>query len=344
MTLRILTTLFFFVFMAMPWTTRLTAQLVQVGPGYVKAPFVRVYTNPDGRTHVRAPFVSVNSPSRQYFVPRYHEFAPQNAVRYGDAHADSAGTSSFRELDWSELRKLARASLAQLEANLQSSWHKYLNFELLTTIVEDDINVPFDEHQITELNEVLSRFEATLNTPNLTHVTRAAGFHDLHGALVELSSTPLQRKKRQLVGAKRQLDADLARINAPGSWRDYLQLPIVDRSEMSDIPEAPNVKDDDLAPLEATMQRYDQTAADERFQAIADLEGFQSTRLRLREYFELIQAAASPSILRSIEQLPLPQPDASDLPHDSDLIEPSAEKLDSLEPPANLNSLEPIPE
>src|SRR5438552_1812968 len=51
------------------------AQLVQVGPGFVKAPFVRVYWCPDGSSYVRAPFVEVFSPSY-----RHHGWAGPRAL------------------------------------------------------------------------------------------------------------------------------------------------------------------------------------------------------------------------------------------------------------------------
>src|SRR5690242_4020923 len=78
------------------------AQLVQVGPGFVKAPFVRVYWCPDGSTRVRAPFVDVVSPGF-----RRVSWVPNNS---------SATPNDLSEMDWRELR----ASLHRLAANLDA--------------------------------------------------------------------------------------------------------------------------------------------------------------------------------------------------------------------------------
>src|SRR5580704_14853487 len=84
------------------WYSDCYAQLVQVAPGYVKAPFVRVYSNPDGSSYVRAPFVSV--------------FSPGYRTGYG---VPSGPTSSeLAKMDWRSLAQVIRASAAQLDLDL----------------------------------------------------------------------------------------------------------------------------------------------------------------------------------------------------------------------------------
>jgi hypothetical protein len=221
----------------------------------------------------------------------------------------------YSDLDWSQLRKVARDSLTALETKLTASWHKYLKLNLLAEMVADDVDEPLQERQMKELNEILSNFTATLNSPNMAYVTNAAGFRELYDALGELSLTAEQRKRRQLLAAKLQLDQDLSRVNAPASWRNYLNLPIAaEGDETSGIPPAPNMSESHVTLLNAALRRYDQTALDEQFRKIAELAGFQSTRLRLREYLDLIQDAPAATVPRPIEQLPLPLPVPAPVP------------------------------
>src|SRR5256885_21872 len=79
-------------------------QLVQVGPGYVKAPFVRVYSNPDGSSYVRAPFVSIYSGGHYY---------PHGYYSDGGRDADQFGS-----MDWRLLNQAIREWRSKLDANL----------------------------------------------------------------------------------------------------------------------------------------------------------------------------------------------------------------------------------
>jgi hypothetical protein len=162
------------------------------------------------------------------------------------------------------------------------------------------------------LIEILSNFEATLNSPNMRHVTEAPGFRELHAALVELSLTHPQRVFRQLLAAKSQLDRDLSTINAPTSWQDYLRIPISSEAfETSEVPLPPDTTDDSVAGLEKTLSHYDRTAEDVRYRMIADLPGFRATRSKLQQYMAVLNDPSALLTPDSVEQLPLPPPEGS---------------------------------
>jgi hypothetical protein len=86
-------------------TSLTQAQIVQVSPGYVRAPFVRVYTGPGG-TQVRAPFVDVQAPGY-----RGRRFVEQPAV-------PSAG--DLAQLDWANLRLAIRELSIYLDSQLST--------------------------------------------------------------------------------------------------------------------------------------------------------------------------------------------------------------------------------
>jgi hypothetical protein len=217
--------------------------------------------------------------------------------------------SEYSDLDRDQLRQLARENLGRLADNLPESWREYLNTDLLQQLIDDEIHESSGERQKL-LREILAKFDATLNSTNVRHVTEAAGFRDLYGALAELSVTPHQRKLAQLVAASEQLKRDLTRINAPANWLTYLHLPVPSLDhEPSDVPEPPVTTGESVAGLEATLRRYDQTAEDPQYRVIAGLTGFQSTRSRLREYLGLLGGSSTPTSPDTFEQLPVPEPD-----------------------------------
>ena len=103
------------------------AQLVQVGPGFVKAPFVRVYWGPDGSSYVRAPFVGVYSPG--YWVDRGP--MPVDCQRMNWAALVGTINESARRLD-SELTQMAGGDV----------WRTRLNLKDLATLAPPDIRQP----------------------------------------------------------------------------------------------------------------------------------------------------------------------------------------------------------
>lgn len=92
------------------------AQLVQVGPGYVKAPFVRVYRTPYG-TSVRAPFTRVDGGTptfgRHHYQPPYAETHANVQSRSGNYVEDVAELSLLERQ-----RRLVAKSAWRLERDL----------------------------------------------------------------------------------------------------------------------------------------------------------------------------------------------------------------------------------
>ncbi len=188
-----------------------TAQLVQVGPGYVRAPFVRVYSYPDGSSYVRAPFVSIYSPPRFYVLP-------------GDVYAAPA-------------------------------------------------------------------------TPGPRIVSRSLGS-------LEDVSQPLERQRRQLAAASRQLQRDLSRINAPASWFDFLGLP-PEVTEPDSSSSQPEMSPSGIESLQRVLANFEQTRQEAKYRVIAELPGFQTTHAHLSQYIGLATGSAQ----EAAEELPPPVPE-----------------------------------
>src|SRR5580698_926263 len=103
------------------------AQLVQVGPGFVRAPFVRVYWGPDGSSSVRAPFVSSYSPGYGFQLG----VMPPNCQR----------------MDWAALARTINESARQLDADLTQiaagdTWRTRLNTKELAMLAPADPQQP----------------------------------------------------------------------------------------------------------------------------------------------------------------------------------------------------------
>ena len=136
------------------------AQLVQVGPGYVKAPFVRVFWNYDGSSYVRAPFVSVHSPG-------YHwAYVPTSERLRRDLIASAA-----------ELNH----SLARFKTG--DAWQKYL--ALPPGI--DNAGQPRDDAEAAQLaadlRQTLSRFDATRQNGDYHMIAGLPAFVATHDCL-----------------------------------------------------------------------------------------------------------------------------------------------------------------
>lgn len=275
------------------------AQLVQVGPGYVRAPFVRVYSYVDGSTYVRAPFVSVQTAPRR-FMPRYAYAAPSYSVA-------SPSTIDSRPAS----RKLALEKLKLLDRNLDESWRDYLHVDALEQILGEGDDNFLDDKQIEQLKDMLSNYQATINSPQVRHVSNAAGFRGLFAVLQELTINPNERALKDLVAAKRQLDGQLSRLSASSSWTAHLHLPIVSRSDKGDGPLPPGDNADDIAGLETALARYDQIVDDPEYRSVVKLPGFQRTRTKLTEYLQLVRGPSDGT--HSSEQLPLPVPQSTEL-------------------------------
>ncbi len=169
------------------------AQLVQVGPGFVRAPFVRIYTAPDGSSHIRAPFVAINTPPR---MPPPHVIIgpalPDSDVP--DSPGDTGGrveTSGdwplppevIEQLDRPSLRGYLQQSVDDLEHQLRSlgsksdGWLRYLRVALLRELVLAPL--PSDKSADSSggvLASLLQRWDEVEAHPHYERITSLPAF------------------------------------------------------------------------------------------------------------------------------------------------------------------------
>ena len=273
------------------------AQLVQVGPGYVKAPFVRVYGRPDGSRYVRAPFVRV-------FTPGYYRgdwAAPQPLPT----------AQQLADMDWRELRASIRELVAQLDAQLATwpagdFWKAQLKTAEVRAVAQGRDGRPAAGAH-AQLQDILHAFAATNDTPTLSAIAGLPTFRVLHVALVEFSMPPEERLRRQLSTSAKELHNSLDRISTGRGWQKYLALPEgMAASQGSDRPSAASF---DLEALAAALDRFDSVSQDDEYRMIADLPAFRSTHQRLAAYLALRRDPAA-GALPSAEELPVPRPNS----------------------------------
>ena len=165
------------------------AQLVEVGPGYVKAPFVRVYRTPNG-TSVRAPFTHVESGAPAY--GRQLRQGPY-ADPYGDPQAggydnvDAAADISLMERQ----RRLVAVSAWRLDRDLLrfrtgSHWQAFLRLppNLLNAhrIAGRGVMVQSDP---VAVQAVLNNFDAVASNDQYRKITQLSSFRSTHRLLRE---------------------------------------------------------------------------------------------------------------------------------------------------------------
>jgi hypothetical protein len=273
------------------------AQLIDVEPGYVKAPFVRVYTYPDGSSYVRAPFVSVFSPG---YGPGY----------FADAQPRPVGPD-LAQMDWPALRQTVRKLSTELDSQLTTlatgdTWKTYLKtaeIPLLLSEDRDKAGPPAPDVRET-LEEIHRRLEATRGKPEYAMIASLAGFKSFDAALAEFLTPPDVRLRRQLAADGEELHRSLDRLGAEAGWYKYLALPPgIARSPSDDAAQSPPPSPADLT---IALQRFDLVAQNDGYGAIAKLPGFEAARKHLAEYAALLN---SPAKGRTVEELPAPSKD-----------------------------------
>lgn len=166
-----------------------SAQIVQIGPGYVRAPFVRVFRTPGGGTQVRAPFVDVHSPPHRYHrrpAGPVGRIAPQPALNPPPPIDDDGlgGTQLQRQRG-----EVFRAAV-QLEQSLErlqhgERWADYLSLpQSFATPVEpegDSSAVAAAEAQ--DLRVLLARFDRLRSNRRYRAITRLTAFDTTRRAM-----------------------------------------------------------------------------------------------------------------------------------------------------------------
>src|SRR6185295_11355515 len=273
------------------------AQLVQVAPGFVKAPFVRVWWCPDGTTRVRAPFVDVVTPGHR-------------RVSWAQSREMPAGApQDFSQQDWQSLR----ATIRQLASNLDTDLGRFRTGdlwkgELKTAEIRDLVpadNGPPTPEQVTALHGILPAFEKTRGKTDTQMISGLQSFQSLESALHEYLSPATDRMRRQLTSASDALYRALDRTQTGKTWQKYLALP--DTVAQAPLYDAPQPTESDLAELEKVRQRFDSVSGNEEYRATTQMPEFKATRDRLNAYLGQLGRPTARA-LPAVEELELPAP------------------------------------
>jgi hypothetical protein len=286
---------------------RAAAQLVIVQPGFVKAPFVRVYTAPDGSSFVRAPFVGIYSPGPIHHFHHYHE-------HFGHQHFGPT-PQELAEFDAWTLRRVTREAAGRLDAQLSrfptgDVWRRHfqtrelaaLPFEARSAAQGGGAAVEDDRGRISAM---LATYDAAASSVDLRDVAGLDSFRVLHAALRELALPPEPRLRRQLAASARYLDRALGGLRTGESWQRYLALPegvfaagkSLDPAELAALPDAES--------LAKVHQRFESVNSKDEYRGLTRMSDFQQTRRRLAQYVELRKSPATPDA--TPEELPRPK-------------------------------------
>ena len=162
------------------------AQLVQVGPGYVKAPFVRVERGPEG-TRVRAPFTRVETGSPAYH--RRHALAPQagyesNPVRQAEIGMEQPLPGTELTAVERQRRKLAILS-RRLDRDLMrmttaAHWQAFLQLPAEVVSPKRAVMV---QPRLETLQRTLAHFALVAENEEYQSVARISSFRALYREL-----------------------------------------------------------------------------------------------------------------------------------------------------------------
>ncbi|MDH3640274.1 MAG: hypothetical protein OES09_17675 [Gammaproteobacteria bacterium] len=159
------------------------AQLIRVEPGYVRAPFVRVYRTPGGGRRVRAPFTDVYSPGYAHPGDQGHHQAYVNP--YAEPTNDQLGPQE-------RARRQLAAAAYELDRDLSrmvggSAWQEYLRLpDPVFTGLRTNQPTPIESSvNPDELEHVLARFTQIANDEQYNMISELPSFRTVHQNLVE---------------------------------------------------------------------------------------------------------------------------------------------------------------
>jgi len=293
----------FAVLLLLPWFSAIcSAQLVVVRPGYVKAPFVRVHSYPDGSSYVRAPFVAVHSPARwpKAYYPQV-ELIPTS--------------EDMGDLDWMPLRRALRQSAADLDAQLSrfptgEVWRSHLSTGRIPSLVLPAKEGPPAVEEQAALAKILQRFDESSESSELRAITSLYTFHILHAALREYMMPVELRTRRLLTTSNHDLHRALSGLNTGARWKKYLTLPIGAVNQGDTNPNTPGVPSErNVAELKKLRGRYDLVSAKQEYHGVTRLTLFQTTHRRLQAYLDLLAEEPPRRTIQSVEELPTPKLD-----------------------------------
>ena len=163
------------------------AQMVQVRPGYVRAPFVRVYRDPFGGTHVRAPFVDVYRPG----FSRRRVYAPGEVIGGPDAGYRGTVPYSVQTDEMIPLEGTARqqlyAAAAALDRSLgrfetAASWRRYFALDA-GSVLSREQGFADDRQSLPALSAMLQRFDSVNQSAEFQMIAALPAFRQAHDRL-----------------------------------------------------------------------------------------------------------------------------------------------------------------
>jgi hypothetical protein len=166
------------------------AQLIRVEPGYVRAPFVRVYRTPDGGRRVRAPFTDVYKPG--YAHPSDHGYH-QGDHGYHQGYVNPYAEPTNVQLGPQEhARRQLAAAAYDLDRDLARmvggrAWQEYLRLpDSVFAGVRTNQPTPIESSvNPDELEHVLARFTQIANDEQYNMISELPSFRAVHQHLVE---------------------------------------------------------------------------------------------------------------------------------------------------------------
>jgi hypothetical protein len=118
-----------------------------------------------------------------------------------------------------------------------------------------------------EIDIALDRFNSASKNDEYKAITNTWGFQALQVALKEAARSPKEREPAVLRGQAEMLNKSLERLSTGDGWRKHLQL-----DELQKIADTKNLESNDE--IKRIEERFDQTAHNPDYQAIAQLPGF----------------------------------------------------------------------
>jgi len=171
-------------------------QLVQVGPGFVRAPFVRIQKGHDGSTHVQAPFVNVHTYAGPQMGPGSH--VPRTS-RGRFEYQQPFGTSraQFRPDPAAACDSLAYQlsrypTGAYWTSQMQLAWIRHT----APTLVPGRLTPEAAE----QVAQITSEFDRIAQVPELAIISRLGSFRVVHDWLRELANPTVESEVRSQQG------------------------------------------------------------------------------------------------------------------------------------------------
>ncbi|NIL96002.1 MAG: hypothetical protein GTO53_01865 [Planctomycetales bacterium] len=169
----------------------LEAQLIRVEPGYVRAPFVRVYRTPDGGRRVRAPFTDVYSPGYAYPVQQQYErghagpYAPPQVPGQVQPSGDLLTAQERARHQLAAAADRLHRDLGRMVGG--SQWQEYLRLpDSVFAGLHPNQPTPLELNiDLDQLEQVLARFTQIANDEQYNMISELASFQAVHQNLVE---------------------------------------------------------------------------------------------------------------------------------------------------------------